>query len=194
MTTRITRLGAAIVLALTATLATACTSGPSAGPDASASAGSTPSSPATEPSTEPSAEPTPVGDPTCETLVPADVVADFETIGWTARLDPFYIGETQFPDGLQCVWADFAGPAGDHLQLFGWSPITADQATQAEDDLVDQGWIRESSVDGVYITENPETAIAVDDEGYGMTYLFGDGWVKLADTKQGLLLIVWPPS
>ena len=29
-------------------------------------------------------------------------------------------------------------------------------------------------------------------EGYGLTYLFGDGWVKYADTKQGLLLVVWP--
>lgn len=28
-----------------------------------------------------------------------------------------------------------------------------------------------------------------DGEGYGMTYLFGDGWVKVADTKQGLVLV-----
>ena len=48
--------------------------------------------------------------------------------------------------------------------------------------------------EGVYITEAKETTIAVDSEGYGMTYLFGDGWVKLADTKQGLLLIEWPAS
>ena len=52
--------------------------------------------------------------------------------------------------------------------------------------LVDQGWVRESRRDGVYITESPETAIAKDDQGYGMTYLFGDGWVTIADTKQGL--------
>ena len=57
-----------------------------------------------------------------------------------------------------------------------------------------QGWVREDSAEGVYITESPETTIAVDEEGYGMTYLFGDGWVKLADTKQGLLLIEWPKS
>ena len=24
-----------------------------------------------------------------------------------------------------------------------------------------------------------------------MTYLFGEGWAKVADTKQGLLLITW---
>ena len=38
------------------------------------------------------------------------------------------------PDGLQCVWADFEGPAGDHLQMFGWAPIDADAATDAAAD------------------------------------------------------------
>ena len=55
-----------------------------------------------------------------------------------------------------------------------------------------QGWLRESGADGVYVTESPETTIAADENGYGMTYLFGDGWVMLADTKQGLVLIEWP--
>ena len=40
----------------------------------------------------------------------------------------------------------------------------------------------------------PGTAIATDDEGYGMTYLFTPGQVTVADTKQGLLLIEWPKS
>jgi hypothetical protein len=76
----------------------------------------------------------------------------------------------------------------------GWAPITQDQAAEAQTTLVSQGWIREESPDGVYITEPKETTIAVDDEGYGMTYLFSADWVKLADTKQGLILIEWPKS
>jgi hypothetical protein len=31
-----------------------------------------------------------------------------------------------------------------------------------------------------------------DDEGYGMTYLFSHGWVKVSSTKQGILLIADP--
>ena len=92
------------------------------------------------------------------------------------------------------MWADFEGPAGDHLQIFGWAPIAEEQAADAQASMVAQGWIREDSTEGVYITEPKETTIAVDEEGYGMTYLFAAGWVKLADTKQGLLLIEWPKS
>jgi hypothetical protein len=33
--------------------------------------------------------------------------------------------------------------------------------------------------------------MGTDEDGYGMTYLFGDGWVTLSDTKQGLLLVTW---
>ena len=45
---------------------------------------------------------------------------------------------------------------------------------------------------GVYVTESPSTVIAPDENGYGITYLFADGQVTVADTKQGLLLIEWP--
>jgi hypothetical protein len=193
MTLHLTRWGAALVLALTATLATACAASPQAEPQPTGSHSATPGS-TPQPSTQPTTAPTASADPACETIVPESVVSDFQSIGWSARTDPFYIGDTQLQGGLQCVWANFEGPAGDHLQVFGWAPITADQAKKAEDDLVAQGWTRETSVDGVYITEDRSTAIAVDDQGYGMTYLFGDGWVKLADTKEGLLLISWPPA
>lgn len=194
MITRTTRLGAALVLALTAVLTTACagTTPPASETTESADPSPSTSAPEAEPSTEPSEVPT--ADPTCETIISESVVADFNSVGWTARTDPFYIGETELPDGLLCVWADFEAAAGDHLQLFGWSPIESDVASEAQDTLVDQGWIREEAADGVYITESPETIIAADDEGYGMTYFFGDGWVKVADTKQGLVLIEWPPA
>jgi hypothetical protein len=45
--------------------------------------------------------------------------------------------------------------------------------------------------EGLIVTESADTTVATDDQGYGLTYLFGDGWVKHADTKQGLLLVTW---
>ncbi|WP_127474487.1 hypothetical protein [Microbacterium sulfonylureivorans] len=187
------RFGAALVIALTATLATACAS---QAPPASQPTESMAGTPTAAP---PEATPTPTADaadedPTCETLIGADVVADFESIGWSSRAEKFYLGELELAHGIQCVWADFEGPAGDHLQLFGWAPIGDEEAAEAQTSMVDQGWIREESSEGVYITEPKETTIAVDEEGYGMTYLFVAGSVKLADTKQGLLLIEWPKS
>lgn len=187
------RLGAVLVIALTAFVATACASQapPSSQPTETAG---TPSAPAPEPTASATNNPGQSEDPTCETLIGADVVADFESIGWSSQAEKLYVGELELDHGIQCVWADFAGPAGDHLQLFGWGPITDEEAATAQDTLVDQGWIREESDAGVYITEPKETTIAVDEEGYGMTYLFVAGWVKVADTKQGLLLIEWPKS
>ena len=68
------------------------------------------------------------------------------------------------PDGIQCVWGDFS-TATDHVQIFGWAPITQAQAETAASELVAEGWTREESDEGVYVTENPETAIAVDEDG-----------------------------
>lgn len=188
------RLGAALVLALTVTaLSTACAGGTPPAAQPTETTASTPTPTAPEPTPTASTEPD-EGDPTCDTLIGADVVADFESIGWTSQAEKFYLGDVELAHGVQCVWADFDGPAGDHLQMFGWASITPDQAAEAQTTLVSQGWVREESEDGVYITEPKETTIAVDDEGYGMTYFFASDWVKLADTKQGLLLIEWPKS
>ena len=57
--------------------------------------------------------------------------------------------------------------------------------------LVAQGWKVEETPEGLFVTESADTTVATDDQGYGLTYLFGDGWVKYADTKQGLLLVTW---
>lgn len=131
--------------------------------------------------------------PTCETIIASSIVVEFERIGWSAREEPFYVGSTELPDGLRCMWADFEAPASDNLQIFGWSPIDEETARTTQSELVAQGWVREDSDGGVYVTENPDTIIAPDENGYGITYLFGDGWVTVADTKQGLVLIEWPP-
>ena len=187
------RIGAALIIALTASLALTACGTPQAAPPAQ-----TPEPVATTPAPEPSAttepEPEPAEDPTCDTLIGEDVVADFESLGWSSQAEPFYIGSTEVAEGLQCVWADFDGPAGDHGQMFGWAPIAPADAAEAQSALLEQGWIREEAAEGVYITESPDTTITTDDEGYGMTYLFAAEWVTFADTKQGLLLIEWPKS
>lgn len=186
-------LGAAAVLVLSAIVMSACASNEPPAPDETTTA-TTPAAPAPEPSATPEPESASTTDPTCETLIGESVVADFDSIGWTVRAEPFYIGSLEVTGGLRCVWADFESPAGDHGQMFGWAEISEEDATAAQEELVAQGWLREEGPEGVYITESPETAIAADENGYGMTYLFSNGTVKFSDTKQGILLIEWPAS
>ena len=195
MTRHLTRLAAMLAIASTAMLASACTSSaPEPTPLASETAGAAaPASPAPEPDASPSSDAVSSDEPSCDTIISPATAADFDSLGWTALADSFVVGSVALPEGIQCVWGDFS-TATDHVQIFGWAPITATQAETAEGDLVADGWTREESDDGVYITENPDTAIALDGDGYGLTYLFGDGWVKYADTKQGLLLVQWPPA
>ncbi|MCR2784566.1 MULTISPECIES: hypothetical protein [unclassified Microbacterium] len=177
----------AVALALTA-CATPEVTEPRASP--APTAGSADTAPAT-PAPEPAETAEPVVDPTCTTIIAATTVADFEELGWTHREEPFRIGEMDVPDGIQCSWADFAVPGGP-AQIFGWAPIEDALAKDAQTELLAADWLRENGDEGVYVTENPEMALTTDAEGYGMTYLFGDGWVTLADTKQSLLLIERP--
>ncbi|WP_292834849.1 hypothetical protein [Microbacterium sp.] len=132
-----------------------------------------------------------VSDATCDTLVSEGILADLTAQEWTYREDPFTIGDITLDDGLQCMWADFTTASGN-LFLFGWAPITSDEAAQAQSQLIAQGWTVEQAPDGVYVTEDGSQAPTVDENGYGMTYQFGDGWVIVADTKQNLLLIERP--
>ncbi len=128
-----------------------------------------------EPS-EDSAEPVSAETPTCEGIIPASLIAEFEAEGWSVEEDVFRVAGIELADGVQCLWGDFT-IASDHVQLFGWAPITSEQSGTAR---------------GVIVTESADTAVATDDEGYGLTYLFGDGWVKYADTKQSIALVEWP--
>ncbi|MFK4760277.1 hypothetical protein ACI3KS_05015 [Microbacterium sp. ZW T5_45] len=172
---------AASVILLTATLV-ACSGSPEGAPTSGAerpSAGAT-----SQPSGQDS------GEPTCETIVSEGTVAGLTDAGWTAERKDFVIGTVALPDGMLCFWADYS-QASDHGQLYGWSEISSSDAESAQGALAEAGWIREDAPEGSYFTENPEFALNVDDEGYGMTYLFGDGWVKLADTKQSLILVDW---
>ncbi|MDL5487690.1 hypothetical protein [Microbacterium wangruii] len=148
------------------------------------------------PSAEPEPDDTPQAappTPTCTEIVSAATIAGFESVGWTHREEPFRIGSMVVEDGIQCSWADFAVPGGP-LQVFGWAPLEGSDAKAAQRDLTAAGWLRESGDEGVYITENPQMALTRDEDGYGMTYLFGDGWVTLADTKQSLVLVERPQA
>lgn len=161
-------------------------------PDAAATPASPSPAPSAEASTEPSPTPPPATPtaPTCDTIVSAGTVKLLTDAGWTFQEKEFVVGGVPLPDGLLCFWADYT-VASDHGQLYGWSPISAEDATEAQSSLLAAGWTREDGDDGIYITENPQYSMGTDTEGYGMTYLFGDGWVKFADTRQSLILIEW---
>lgn len=150
------------------------------------------------PSADPSGAPEPTAAPTetsaaltCDTLIDADTVDQLQSQGWTAKETPFAAGGVTLDDGLQCTWADYDVPSGN-LMLFGWAPLTADQAADMQSGLETEGWLREDTGGSVYITEDPAQAPTIDEQGYGMTYEFGDGWVIVADVKQNLLLIQRP--
>ena len=209
------RLVAAASIASLAVLATACSSAaPGAEPSQSAKPGTAaPTEPSSAPDAGPS-EPTAIA-PTCENIVSESTVEQFGEAGWAPKppdimlgqkqpdgafcvrgdlLRPgrdFMIGETQL-DGAFCVWGDYSGPGSDNVAILGWSPLSKAEASEAQNELIDAGWIREDAGNETYITENPDYAIAVDENGYGMTYLFGDGWVSVADSKQALQLINAP--
>lgn len=154
----------------------------------------TPRAPKPSPSATatPVATPTaePAASPTCDTIVSAGTVQALTDQGWTFEEKEFVIGDVALADGLLCFWADYT-VASDHGQLYGWSKISPEDAAQAQSSLLNDGWTREDGPDGIYITENPQFSMGTDEDGYGMTYLFGDGWVKFADTRQGLILIEW---
>lgn len=150
------------------------------------------------PTTAPTSEPDPTSSPdaggvdaTCDSIVVADVHEQLVAKGWSFKETPFAAGGVTLDDGLQCTWADFTKPSGN-LLLFGWAPLTGDQATKIQNALEQEGWKRESEGDYVYLTQDASQAPTVDENGYGMTYEFGDGWVTLSDTKQNLLLIQRP--
>ncbi|WP_345802955.1 hypothetical protein AAIB33_07705 [Microbacterium sp. AZCO] len=192
MTRLLPRFVAIGTIAATALLASACSSpAPEPTPEPTKTVEVTPTA-------GPEATPTPTADagapdtPTCETIIPKATVADFTSLGWDYLSDPFSVGGVDLADGVQCIWGDFN--TGSAPQIFGWAAITKAKAQTAQDALVAEGWRVEESPDGVYVTQSTDDATATDAEGYGLTYLFGDGWVKYADTKQGLVLIEWPPS
>lgn len=130
-------------------------------------------------------------EPTCETLITPGLADDLAELGWESLEEPFVIGDTELHGGIQCKWGDPAA-GGDAMQLYAWAPLETDRAAPLEDELEEQGWIREDEGTRAILTEDPETAFQTDDDGYGFTYAFGDGWVSFSDTRAGLDVIRWP--
>ncbi|MBN9176069.1 MAG: nitrate ABC transporter substrate-binding protein [Microbacterium sp.] len=179
---------------IAALLLTGCGAG-SADPAPTATVGTdAPTTAPTDAQPDPTPGPDASGiDATCDSIVVADVHEQLVSKGWSFKETPFAAAGVTLDDGLQCTWADFTKPSGN-LLLFGWAPLTSDQATKIQNTLEQQGWKRESEGDYVYLTQDASQAPTVDENGYGMTYEFGDGWVTLSDTKQNLLLIQRPQS
>lgn len=182
---------ASVPVLLLALAACSTTPAPASNPTATESAA--PAAPIETPDAVPDAT-TEASTASCDTLISASLVEELTGYGWTSRSDDFLVGATVVEGGLQCSWADFDGPATDNLLIFGWAPIADGEATRLQSELIAQGWLREDGAQGTYITADPEYAVAVDEDGYGMTYLFGDGWVTVALTKQGLVLIERPDA
>ncbi|PRA83202.1 hypothetical protein CQ045_02075 [Microbacterium sp. MYb66] len=187
MIPRIMTATAGVLLLVIVLAACAAPSEPEPSPSSAAVA------PSPTPSTDPVASPEPEETPavlTCESMISAGTVSALTGAGWTAQPKEFVVGGVDFSEGLLCFWADYT-VASDHGQLYGWAPVSGTDAATAQAGLLAEGWKREDGPDGVYFTEDARYAMGTDEDGYGMTYLFGDGWVRFADTRQGLILIEW---
>jgi hypothetical protein len=146
----------------------------------------TPGSSAAPSSASPHASPVAL---TCANMIPAGTVKAFKAASWTPEPGPLYVGDIHVTAGLQCTWG---GASSERAEIFGRGPIDAATAEEAEQQLVDQGWRRIDAPEGVYITASKDMILNPDDQGYGMTYLFSKGLVKVSSTKQGILLIADP--
>ena len=146
------------------------------------------SEPDAQESATPTTRPTSVADLDCETLITRGTVDALKAAGWTSQQQEFQIGDTTVEDGMMCLWADFSTPS-DHGQMYALGAIDANAAQEAQAGLQRDGWLKSTDAGNVYFTEDPAYALATDEDGFGQTYEFGDGWVRFADTKQGLLLI-----
>ena len=153
--------------------------------------------PSTPPAgSDPSPSATPTVDAveiTCESLVTPDTLDELTAQGWEVKEEPFVVDDITLAAGMQCTWGDFS-TANGNLLLFGWAPVTDDEADAMQDALTADGWRTEEDPEGLVVTAPEGEGLTFDDEGYGQTYRFGDGWVTVADTKQNLLLIQRPAS
>jgi hypothetical protein len=181
---------AAVALLLTTLVLASCAQAPEAGPTVTPTV-SAPAQTTAPVASDPTPAPeTPAAEPTCETIISEGYVETLADLGWTPKQSDFVVGSTTVDGGIYCSWADWS-KASDHGQFFAWAPMDPDQQAAAQSELLAQGWLRESDGTRVYFTEPAESAFQTDEEGYGMTYEFGDDWVTFADTKQSLVLISW---
>lgn len=129
--------------------------------------------------------------PDCENIIAPSTIEALDSEGWTYQEREFRLGADLIEGGFECVWGDYSVPS-DHVQVFGWAPLDTQAATDAQDALLGEGWLRTDSDGHVYVTEDPANSLAVDEDGFGWSYEFGEGWVTVSDTRQGLQLITLP--
>lgn len=146
------------------------------------------------PTTDSSAAPTEAATVlSCESLIRPALVKAFAETGFVSERSDFTLIDKTIKNGIMCLWVDREGEEST-AQFFGWAPLSEEQIAHAQKQLLDTGWTKEEGRGGVYFTEDPEFALVTDDDGYGTTYFFRDGWVRMADTKQNLLVFDWPKS
>ena len=128
--------------------------------------------------------------PTCEQLAEPALLDWLHDGGYTPTASTFVIGDLSLEPGVRCLWA-IPDVGTDSIVLHAWGEISDQDAPTAIASLADKGWVTERGDIGTYVTD-PGGGPQQDAEGYVTTYLFGDGWVTLADVKAGLAEIVRP--
>lgn len=194
LTTTALLTASALALSLSACTASAPELDPSPSAPSAPTAAPEPTPAATPAAIEdvPTPSPTPTEAPTCESIIAPSTIEVLADQGWTYREHPFLVGSEELAGGLSCVWGDYDVPS-DNVQVFGWAPIGPGDANRAQQLLLADGWDRLDEDGHTYFTEDRSSvSIQTDDDGFGTTYEFGDGWVILADTRQSLALITRP--
>lgn len=88
------------------------------------------------------------------------------------------------------MWGNYDGPGSDNVMIYGWAPMTPEQAEDARNALVSLGWEEDHGAMVVYVTlPNPLT---VDSDGYGDTYGFYDGYVVYGITRSAMWSVIVP--
>lgn len=152
-----------------------------------------PRTPAPTPSSTAGPSPAAIPAPTCAGILSPATVHALTKTGWTARQDPFYIGNTRMAGGIQCTWGDPRHPTDD-VQVYGWAPTTAARTAAAAKELTATGWRKVTDDQDTCYTAAGDMITGADSDGFGMTYCFTADHVTVADTRQGLLLVQWPPA
>lgn len=147
---------------------------------------SSPDSDAAEPSTPPPSVPTETVEPstspkapaplTCDTLVTKATLDEFESVGLIPAED--YESELRSAESIEASFFEFGGlscrwflPNSDWWVTFGYSPITAEQATAVQAELLAAGFISSpAGTDLVFSLGTPD-----EPRTHNETYLFEDG-------------------
>ncbi len=209
----------ATVFAVSAVALAGCSSTPDAPAATSAPTAPPPTSQVETPQPDPAPEHTAdMPDLTCETLISEAVSTTLLDQGWKPSQAPLHIAETEVPDGMLCTWGPADVIVGTEGQMYGFGLLDEKLSAQAQEQLTKQKWTSEKTDEGVYMsapaappappapapssstaaspgatatpaapatTTAPPASAAMD----GFTYLFGDGWVKFADKRDGIILI-----